>query len=127
MSAFLQAVAGLAVVLAAIAGSAWLMKRLVRVQGAAGAPLALRGQISVGPRERVVLLEVADTWLVVGVAPGRVSALHAMPRAIALAAQAAAAAGQASADPTDAAAPAAAQPATPFAAFLQRVLPHARR
>jgi flagellar protein FliO/FliZ len=35
---------------------------------------------SVGPRERVVLLEVEDTWLLVGVAPGQVNALHQMPK-----------------------------------------------
>jgi flagellar protein FliO/FliZ len=34
----------------------------------------------VGPRERVVIVEVEDTWLVVGVAPGRVNALHQMPK-----------------------------------------------
>ena len=116
MSAFLQAVAGLAVVLAAIAGSAWLMKRLVRVQASNGAPMSLRGTISVGPRERVMLVEVADTWIVLGVAPGRVSALHAMPRA-------------AAASPAEvnesAAVPAA--PMTPFSALLKRVLPNAPR
>ena len=116
MSAFLQAVAGLAVVLAAIAGSAWLMKRLVRVQASHGAPMSLRGTISVGPRERVMLVEVADTWIVLGVTPGRVSALHAMPRA-------------ATAVPVESnespAAPAA--PTTPFSALLKRVLPNAPR
>ena len=30
-------------------------------------------------RERVVVVEVADQWIVVGVAPGSVSALHTMP------------------------------------------------
>ena len=113
MSAFLQAVAGLAVVLAAIAGSAWLMKRLVRVQASHGAPLSLRGTISVGPRERVMLVEVADTWIVLGVAPGRVSALHAMPRAAVA--------------PAEATEAAAAAPTTPFSALLKRVLPNAPR
>jgi flagellar protein FliO/FliZ len=34
----------------------------------------------VGPKERVVVVEVGETWLVVGVAPGQVTALHNMPR-----------------------------------------------
>ncbi len=38
------------------------------------------GGSAVGQRERVVLVEVADTWLVVGVAPGHVTALHSMPK-----------------------------------------------
>ncbi len=78
--AFLQALAGLAAVLAVIAGSAWLMRRVQRIAPARGSPLAMRGALAVGPRERVVVLEIEGTWLVLGVAPGRVSALHAMPK-----------------------------------------------
>ena len=36
--------------------------------------------IGVGARERVVLVEVEGTWLVLGVAQGRVSLLHSLPR-----------------------------------------------
>ena len=72
---------GLAVVLAMIVAGAWLMKRLAAQRsGSAGAIRVIAGT-AVGPRERVVLLEIADTWLVVGVAPGRVNALHTLPRA----------------------------------------------
>ncbi len=34
---------------------------------------------AVGQRERVVVVEVGSTWLVLGVAPGSVTALHQMP------------------------------------------------
>ena len=76
----LQVSLGLALVLAMVAGAAWLVRRL-----GVGAPrddgiVRVRGAIAVGQRERVVVLEVRDTWLVVGVAPGRVSALHTLPR-----------------------------------------------
>ena len=37
--------------------------------------------VAVGQRERIVLVEVNDTWLVVGVAPGQVRTLHSMPKA----------------------------------------------
>jgi flagellar protein FliO/FliZ len=77
---FVQALAGLALVLAVIGASAWLMRRMQRIAPAKGSPLRLRGALAVGPRERVVLLEVEGTWLVLGVAPGRVSALHALPK-----------------------------------------------
>jgi flagellar protein FliO/FliZ len=40
----------------------------------------VRGGIAVGQRERVVVVEVRDTWLVLGVAPGTVRALHSLPR-----------------------------------------------
>jgi len=82
VSPILQALAALALVLAAIGAAAWLARRL---QGLApssrAAPLALRGALAVGPRERVVLVEIEGTRLVLGVAPGRVSALCTLPRA----------------------------------------------
>jgi flagellar protein FliO/FliZ len=77
---FVQAIAGLLVVLAAIAAAAWAMRRLTQAGPARGSPLALRGALAVGPRERVVVVEVEGTWLVLGVAPGRVQALHVLPK-----------------------------------------------
>ena len=76
----LQVLFGLAVVLATVAGAAWLLKRLAPGQISAGGAIKLIGGIAVGPKERVVVVEVGDTWLVVGVAPGQVTALHNMPR-----------------------------------------------
>ncbi len=76
----LQMLLGLAVVLALVLACAWIMKRLhARAGGSAGMIRVVAGAV-VGQRERVVLLEVAGNWLVIGVAPGRVSALHTMPR-----------------------------------------------
>jgi len=34
---------------------------------------------SLGPKERVVVLEINDTWLVLGVAGGRINKLHETP------------------------------------------------
>jgi flagellar protein FliO/FliZ len=76
----LQVLAGLVAVLALMAGAAWLLKRM-GVAGVAGNNVArVVGGVSVGNRERVVVVEIADQWIVVGVAPGRVSALSTMPR-----------------------------------------------
>ncbi len=57
----------------------WLLRRLSAGQRLAGQPLKVRGSTMLGPRERVVIVEVADTWLVLGVAPGQVSKLHELP------------------------------------------------
>ncbi len=76
----LQVVVALGVVIAALIGGLWLLKRLTAVRGSAGGALRVIAGISVGPRERVVLLEVEEIWLVVGVAPGQVNALHQMPK-----------------------------------------------
>ncbi len=76
----LQMLLGLAVVLVLVLACAWVMKRLQLSRGGSAGVIRVIAGAAVGPRERVVLLEVAGTWLVVGVAPGRVSALHTMPR-----------------------------------------------
>jgi flagellar protein FliO/FliZ len=76
----LQVVLGLAAVLAMVAGSAWLLRRLGMRAGTAGGRLRLLGGVALGPRERALLLEVRETWLVVGVAPGQVRTLYSMPR-----------------------------------------------
>jgi len=71
----LKMVLGLAVVLAVMALISWGVKRLM--PGVAGQQSVVRivGGASVGSRERVVVLEVAGRWIVVGVAPGQVNAL----------------------------------------------------
>ena len=38
----------------------------------------VHASLAVGPRERVVLVEMANEWLLLGVAPGRVSFLKSM-------------------------------------------------
>lgn len=71
---------GLGVVLGAIAGTAWLLRRLAPGQVVASGALRVVGGVAVGPKERVVLVDIGDTRLVLGVAPGQVTTLHQMPR-----------------------------------------------
>ncbi len=73
-----QVTLGLLLVLAMIVGIAWLLRRYGRLQSAASGSLKIIGGLSIGPRERVVLLQVGDTQLLVGVAPGRVQTLHVL-------------------------------------------------
>ncbi len=76
----LQVVLGLGFVLALMGGLAWLLRRFGGPQPGSAGTIKILGGSAVGQRERVVLVEVADTWLVVGVAPGHVTALHTMPK-----------------------------------------------
>lgn len=70
---------GLAIVLGLIVAAGWFMKRYSL--GSTGAGLIkVVGGTAVGQRERVVIVEIGETWMVLGVAPGRVSALHTLPR-----------------------------------------------
>jgi flagellar protein FliO/FliZ len=79
-ASMLQVMLGLGFVLALMGGLAWLLKRLGGVQQGPAGAIKILGGAAVGQRERVVLVEVADTWLVIGVAPGHVSPLHSMPK-----------------------------------------------
>jgi flagellar protein FliO/FliZ len=76
----LQVLLGLVVVLALMAGAAWTLKRMGVAGSGTNNVAKVIGGVSVGNRERVVVVEVADQWIVVGVAPGRVNALSTMPR-----------------------------------------------
>ena len=79
----LQATLGLALVLALILAIAWIAKRITPGAMRGGhLPLTIVASQAVGQRERVVVVEVADQWLVLGVAPGRVSALSSLPKAV---------------------------------------------
>lgn len=66
---------GLAVVLAVMAVITWLLKRMMPGAGGQQSVARVVGGVSVGSRERVVVVEVGDRWLVVGVAPGQVTSI----------------------------------------------------
>ena len=63
-----------------LAGSLYLLKRLAAPSGSSAALLRVISGASIGTRERVVIVEVGETWLVLGVAPGQISKLHELPR-----------------------------------------------
>ncbi len=73
---FVQMFLGLAVIVGLILGMAWFMRRLGNVPGSAGGALKVLGGVSLGQRERVVLLQAGDKQLIVGVAPGQIRTLH---------------------------------------------------
>jgi flagellar protein FliO/FliZ len=68
-------------VLAAVLGAAWLMRRFRGLSGAPNSGLAVLAQVSLGTRERAVLLRVGDRQVLVGVAPGNVRTLHVVDAA----------------------------------------------
>jgi flagellar protein FliO/FliZ len=76
----LQVVLALVLVLGAIAGFAWFMRRVAPGQGTAGGLLKVVGAVMVGPKERLVVVEMGDTWLLVGVAANGVNLVHSLPK-----------------------------------------------
>jgi flagellar protein FliO/FliZ len=75
----LQVIFGLLLVALLLAATLYLLKRLAAPR-ATGVLLRVISAISLGPRERVVIVEAGETWLVLGVAPGQVNKLHELPR-----------------------------------------------
>lgn len=80
----LQVFIGLVAVLLLIFATAWIAKRLGVARGGSSNLLHIISSTSVGARERVVVVEIGDNWLVVGVAPGSVNALMTLPKGEAL-------------------------------------------
>lgn len=71
----LKTVLGLAVVLVVMMLIAWLVKRYMPGVGAQASAVRIVGGVNVGARERVVVLEIAGRWIVVGVGAGQVSSI----------------------------------------------------
>ncbi|WP_035383673.1 flagellar biosynthetic protein FliO [Ferriphaselus sp. R-1] len=84
----LQVIFSLLLVLGAIVLVAWLLKRINLPQQGGRNLLKVVSGVAVGQRERIVLVEVGETWLVVGVAPGSVRTLHTLPKSALPAAEA---------------------------------------
>ncbi|MEO8170011.1 MAG: flagellar biosynthetic protein FliO [Oxalobacteraceae bacterium] len=77
---FTQVLLALLVVLGLMAGTAWLLKRFGVRQFTGNATVKIVGGVSVGAKERILVVEAAGQWIVVGVTPGRINALATMPR-----------------------------------------------
>jgi flagellar protein FliO/FliZ len=79
-SALLEAFGSLVLVVVLMFVGAWIFRRVGGLPSIQKNPVKIVGGLRVGTREKVVVLEVADTWLVVGVAAGQVNTLHTLPR-----------------------------------------------
>lgn len=80
-TAMLQTVLGLALVIGVLFLAAFLLRRLNGGRGfGSSGPLRIVGGLIVGARERIVLVEIADTWLVIGLVPGQIRTLHTLPK-----------------------------------------------
>ena len=77
-----QSVTGLLIVLVSIVGLAWMMKRFGRLQSSAKGALRIIDGMALSTRERIVLVQVGDTQILLGVAPGRVEAVHVLDQPV---------------------------------------------
>jgi len=80
----LQTMLGLIVVIAVIGGAAWAFKRFGHFQTGLHGQMKVVGGLSLGGRERIVLLQVGEQQLVVGVTPSRIQTLHVLDEALSM-------------------------------------------
>ena len=77
---YLQALLALMLIVGLLAGTAWLARKVTGGKGFGQGGMKVVGGVALGPRERIVLVEVGDTWLVIGLVPGQIRTLYKMPK-----------------------------------------------
>lgn len=75
----LRMVASLAFIVLVILGGAWFMRRTGLLRAGPAQSLRVVGSQSLGARSSVVIVQVDDARLVVGVTPQQITLLHTMP------------------------------------------------
>jgi flagellar protein FliO/FliZ len=78
-----QVTLALCIVLGAIFLCAWLTRRMRNLGAGRYGAVNVIAEVRLGPKERAVLLQVGTTQLLVGVAPGQISALHVLAEPLA--------------------------------------------
>ena len=80
-TAILQMLLGLAAIIGILFAGAWLLRRLDggRRFGNTG-PMKIVGGLMISARERILLVEVGESWLVIGIVPGQIKTLHTLPK-----------------------------------------------
>ena len=69
---------GLLLVVVVIFGLAWLMKRLNLSQHSQNGLLKIIAGLPLGTRDRIVLLQVGEEQILLGLSPGRIQKLHTL-------------------------------------------------
>lgn len=81
-TSLLSVVGSLLLVLIAFFLLAWLLKRLQQGRGGATGIITLIGDLPLGPKERVLLLQVGDTQLLVGSSTEGLRTLHTLDKPV---------------------------------------------
>ena len=70
----------LVLVLGLMLAAAWLLKKFNATGTNVGSSIKIISGVAVGSRERIMVIEVADQWIVIGVTANNISALTSMPK-----------------------------------------------
>lgn len=75
-SVYLQAFLSLIFILGILFFATWILRKVSGGQGFGNQKIKVIGGVALSPREKIVLLQIADECLVVGVVPGQIRTLH---------------------------------------------------
>ncbi len=81
-ASLLKVTGGLLLVILAILGSAWFYRRFGNMTSISHESLKVIGGLSMGQKEKIVLMQVGDEQLLLGVSPGRIQMLHVLEKPI---------------------------------------------
>ncbi|NWC45221.1 flagellar biosynthetic protein FliO [Pseudomonas edaphica] len=73
-----QLVLGLLLVVGLIFVLAWLMRRVQRIGPGNAQVIEMIGSRALGPRDRLVLVQVGEEQILLGITPGRITPLHVL-------------------------------------------------
>ena len=74
-------IVGLALIIGLLFVGAFVLRKLNGGRGfGQTGPLRIIGGLMIGPRERIVMIEAGDAWIVIGIVPGQIRTLHPMPK-----------------------------------------------
>ena len=79
-AALFQTFLALLVVLGVLYAFLWVLRRYAPAQSGAQGVVKVVGGVMLGPREKVVVVEVAGTWLLLGVTANQVNTLHTLAK-----------------------------------------------
>ena len=80
-----QLLVGLLLVIGLIFALAWVVKRIQNITPRGGAVIKLVASQALGPRDRLLLVQVGGEQILLGLTPGRISALHVLAEPVLLA------------------------------------------
>ena len=77
---YLQAALALCLIVGLLAAATWFARKASGGKGFGQGGMKVVGGVALGPRERLILIEVGKECLVVGIVPGQIRTLHRLPK-----------------------------------------------
>jgi len=77
-----QLILGLVLVIGVIFALAWVLRRVQQSTPNGGQVIELLGSRALGPRDRLVLVQVGSEQILLGLSPGRIAPLHVLEHPI---------------------------------------------